>query len=177
MTNDALHWYVGYVKPYQERECAKALTKLGVEHYLPVQQEKRQYKDRVKLVEALILPRMIFIRTDEPQRIRLLNDIYGLYAYMTSGGTYHPVIVPDRQMKDFQFMVERGGGKVKVSSERFSPGDRVKVKDGPLKGLECELVSVGEKHCMAVHLGTVGTAMLELSTAQLALLENKGEES
>lgn len=171
--NNALHWYVGFVKPYQERKSAEALTKLGVEHYLPIQREKRQYKDRVKQVESLILPRMVFIHTDEQQRIRLLSDVYGLYAYMNSGGTYHPVVVPDRQMEDFRFMVEHGGGGVKVSSNPFSPGDRVRVADGPLKGLECELVSVGEKRCIAVHLGTVGTAMLELPTARLVLLKTE----
>ena len=170
MTNSALHWYVGYVKPYQERKSAEALEKLGVEYFLPVQQEKRKYSDRVKVVDVLILPRMIFVRSTESRRCKLLEDVYGLYAFM-SNGTYHPVVVPDQQMKDFRFMVEHGSGKVKVSSSPFSPGDRVKVVDGPLKGLLCELVAVGEKRCVAVRLGTVGTALLDLSPADLALIQ------
>lgn len=173
MTNDALHWYVGLIRPCQERKSAETLAKLGVEYFLPVQRVKRKYSDRIKEVDQLILPRMLFIRTDERRRIRLLSDIYGLRGYMNAGGTYRPVIVPDRQMTDFRFMVEHGEGKVRVSSTKFSPGDHVKLIDGPLKGLECELVSVDSKRCLAVFLGSVGTALLEVSPADLALLDKK----
>lgn len=172
MTNKALFWYVGFVKPYQERKCADALGKLGVTCYLPVQREKRKYSDRIKEVERLVLPRMIFVRTTEKNRIPLLTDIYGLYAFMNEGGTYHPAIVPDREIDDFRFMVEHSEVKVKVSSQLFAPGDRVKVIAGPLKGLECELTEVGEKRCVAVRLGRVGTAFLEFPPSSLALLEN-----
>lgn len=175
MTNKALFWYVGFVKPYQERKCAEALSKLGVEHYLPVQREKRKYSDRVKEVERLVLPRMIFIRTTEMRRILLLKDIFGLYAYMNDGGTYHPAVVPDRELEKFRFIVEHGEGKVEVSSSPFAPGDRVKVIAGPLKGLECELTSVGERRCVAVRIGRVGTAFLAFSPADLALLEKTEE--
>jgi len=175
--SSALHWYVGLVKPYQERKCAEALTKLGVAHYLPVQREKRKYSDRVKEVERLILPRMIFVRTGEARRIQLLSDVYGLYAFMNDGGPYHPAIVPDRELDEFRFMVEHSEGKVEISSQPFAPGDRVKVIAGPLKGLECELTSVGEKRCMAVRIGRVGTAFLTFSPSDLALLEMTEEKA
>lgn len=174
--NSALHWYVGLVKPYQERKCAEALAKLGVAYYLPVQREKRKYSDRVKEVDSLILPRMIFIRTGELRRIQLLSEVYGLYAYMNDGGAYHPAIVPDRELEEFRFMVEHGEGRVEVSSQPFAPGDRVKVIAGPLQGLECELTSVGEKRCVAVRIGRVGTAILAFSPSDLALLEMTEEK-
>lgn len=176
MTNNPLHWYVGFVKPYQERKCADALRKLGVICYLPVQKEKRKYSDRIKEVERLVLPRMIFVRTTETKRIPLLSEIYGLYAFMNEGGAYHPAIVPDRELDDFRFMVEHSETRVMVESQLFMPGDRVKVIAGPLKGLECELTSVGEKRCVAVRLGRVGTALLEFPPSSLALLE-KTEKS
>ena len=177
MTNNALHWYVGFVKPYQERKCADALAKLGVAYYLPVQREKRKYSDRVKEVERLVLPRMIFVRTTETKRIPLLSEIYGLYAYMNEGGAYHPAIVPDRELDEFRFMVDHSDTQVMVSSQPFVAGDRVKVIAGPLKGLECELTSVGEKRCVAVRLGKVGTAFLEFPPSSLALIEKTEEPS
>ena len=167
MTNNALHWYVAYVRSCQERKSSEALTRLGVEHYLPIQRVKRQYRDRIKNVEQLVLPRMIFVRTFEARRIKLLSEIYGLAAYMTNGGPYHPVIVPDRQLEDFRMMVEHGEGRVKVSSAHFSPGDKVVIAAGPLKGLSCELISVGDKRCVAIDLGSIGTATLEISPEDL----------
>jgi hypothetical protein len=38
----------------------------------------------------------------------------------------------------------------------------VRVLDGPLAGLECELVSVGGGRCLAVRLGLLGTATMDL---------------
>lgn len=175
MTNKALFWYVGFVKPYQERKCAEALAKLGVEYYLPVQREKRKYSDRIKKVERLVLPRMIFIRTTEVRRIPLLSEIYGLSGYLNEGGPHHPAVVPERELEEFRFIVEHGEGKVEVSSAPFAPGDRVKVIAGPLKGLECELTSVGERRCVAVRIGRVGTAFLEFAPADLALLKKTEE--
>lgn len=168
MTSNGLHWYVAYVRSCQEKKCASDLKKLGVEYFLPVQLVKKKYSDRMKWVEQLVLPRMIFIHTDEKTRIRLLDDVYALCSYMAAG-TFKPVIVPDREMNDFRFMLKQGGGKVRVSCDLFQPGDRVKVVSGPLEGLVCELVSVGEKRCVAVRLGAIGTATLDISMDDLVL--------
>ena len=169
MTSNGLHWYVAFVRSCQEKKCAAALDALQVEHFLPVQLVKKKYSDRMKWVEQLVLPRMIFIHTDPQRRTRLLEEVYGLHAYMTTG-TYNPVVVPDQQMDDFRFMLKHGGGSVKVTGDRFSPGDRVKVVSGPLTGLMCELVSVGETRCLAVRLGSIGTATWDISMDDIVLL-------
>ncbi len=58
-------------------------------------------------------------------------------------------------------MVE-GGGAGRLSDRPLAPGDRVRVMSGPLTGLECDLVSVGGGRCLAVSLGPLGTATMDL---------------
>lgn len=176
MTSNALHWYVAYVRSCQEKRSAEALEKLGVEHYLPVQRVKKKYSDRTKLVDQLVLPRMLFIRTSESRRTKLLSEVYGLTRYMTSGGTYHPVIIPEKQMEDFRFMVDHGEGRVRMTSERFVPGDHVKVISGPFSGFVYELLYVGEKRCLAVSLGSIGTATIEISPSDIVPAGNEEQE-
>ncbi|MCQ2143652.1 MAG: UpxY family transcription antiterminator [Bacteroidales bacterium] len=156
-------WYAAYTGSCQERKVSEALSALGVEHFLPIQKVLVQYSDRKKLVDRLVLPHMIFIKTDEQTRIKLLGDIYGLRSYMTCGGTYHPVIIPDNQMDDFRFMVTRSREKVALADRPLAPGDRVRVINGPLSGLEAELVEVNGEKTISVKMGFLGTAYASIS--------------
>lgn len=162
MADEALHWFVAYVRSCQERKAAEALEALGAEYYLPRQRVKRQWSDRVKLVEKLVIPRMIFIRTTLSQRVSYLERVRTLYCYMTQGGAYKPVIIPDEQMDAFRHMVEHSSGEVSMTSSPLRPGDRVKIKEGPLEGLEGELVRVKDASCIAVKIDVLGTAIVEI---------------
>ena len=161
------HWFIGYTRSCQERKVAQALSALGVENYLPIQQVVRQWSDRKKKVDKLVLPGMVFVHTDEPTRVKLLSQVYGLRAYMTRGGAHTPVWVPDVQLQMFQHMVMYGREEVSVTSDYFAPGDRVRVVSGPLKGLECELINLQGRQMASIRLAMLGTAMVEISLGEL----------
>lgn len=162
MTNDK-HWYVAYVKSCQERKAAELLSALGYTHYLPIQRELRQWSDRKKLCERLVLPRLIFVYCTAVERVKTLEEVSCLYRYMSNKGPYNPVVVPDNQMEAFMTMVEHGPRTIEVVQQPIAPGDKVKVVSGPLAGCECEVVSVSGKRCYAVRLGTIGTATMDLA--------------
>lgn len=161
MTEDK-HWYVSYVRSCRERIAAGKLAFHGYEYYLPVQRVVRQWSDRKKIVERLVLPRMIFVHCTETERLRSLALVSDLYKYITNKGPFTASIIPDVEMETFRTMVERGSRDVNVVGEHFSPGDKVRVLDGPLEGFECELLTVGGKRCLAVHLGFLGIATMDL---------------
>lgn len=170
--NNERHWYVAYVMSCRERKAAEALGAIGYEHYLPVQREVRQWSDRKKVVERMVLPRMIFIRCTNMERVRVLKEIPAIYCFMNSKGPYTPVVVPDIQLETFRSMVERSGRPVSVVTETFAPGDKVRVKDGPLTGCECELISVSGKKCLAVRLGAIGTLTVEMGLETLEKIKD-----
>lgn len=159
---DALHWYVGCVRSCQEKNVAEALGKRSVEHYLPVRREVHRWSDRRKVVESLVLPRYVFIRCKNVERKAILAADSRIVRFLSVDSK--PSVVRDEEMEAFRMMVEKGAGAVRVSEMKLAPGDRVRVVSGPLAGLEGELVEAKAGRCIAVRLGTLGTATMELDS-------------
>jgi len=171
MTSE-IKWFVAYVRSCQERKVAEVLSKLGVEHYLPQQREVHKWSDRKKIVVRLILPHMIFIRTDELSRRKLLSDVYGICAYMMDRSTNRPAVVRDADMHAFRMMVEHCDDPVRMSSEPLERGDRVRVLSGPLQGMEYELADVRGHKCIAIRLDILGSALVEFDESNLEKISN-----
>lgn len=157
------HWYIAFVKSCQERKAAEALMHMGKEYYLPIQREIHKWSDRYKIVERLVIPRMIFIRCRDCDRIPIKESVWQICGYMSNGGPYNPSIVRDAEMETFRAMVEHSGRNVSLASAPLAVGDHVRITSGPLAGYECELVSLDGARCMAVRLGVLGTATMDLA--------------
>jgi transcription antitermination factor NusG len=166
-TDNTLSWFVAYVKSCHEKRVASTLEAMNVEYYLPIQQVRRKWSDRVKIIERMVLPRIIFVRTTLNDRVELLDKVSSMVGYMTSHGAYTPVVVPDRQLELFRFMVEKSDENVLIETGPLYPGDHVRVKEGPLEGLECNLVEVGGRRCIAVALGPIGSAVIDIAQDKL----------
>lgn len=168
-----LNWYIAYVKANQERKAAEVLARMGQEYYLPIQREVRRWSDRNKIVERLVIPRLIFIRCRECERIPLAEKIWQIYGYMSNGGPYNPAIVRDIEMENFRAMVEHSGRSVSMATSSLAVGDHVKVTSGPLAGMVCELVQVDGARCLAVRLGALGTATMDIALDTVEKVEVK----
>lgn len=154
-------WFVAYVRSCQERRLASFLAAEGIDYYLPIQKERRRWSDRVKLVEKLVIPGMIFIHTDEIARQELLKDNPLISRFMTNG-PYKPVVVPDSQMEEFRFVVENSSEKVSVSSRNFAAGEKIEVISGPLKGLVSEITAISGVSYLLIRLDMLGAAMVKI---------------
>lgn len=102
---------------------------------------------------------MIFIRTDQTTAFSLLNE-HGLnVVYLKDLETRHLLIVPDKQMRDFMFLLDFSDSTVEVINEELKRGDRVRVIKGPLIGLEGELLRIkGHKRVIVRLEGVVSVA-------------------
>lgn len=157
------HWFVAFVMSCREKKVGESLGKAGYECYIPIQREVHKWSDRKKIVDRLLIPRIVFVRCTEIERRRSFDLAPGLCGFINSGkGPGNPAIVRDNEMETFRAMVEHGAGKVTMTNEVLVPGDHVRIIDGPLNGLECELVSVGESRCIVVRLGELGTAKMDI---------------
>ena len=68
---DTLYWFVAYVRSCQERRVADLLAAQGFEAYVPIQKERHKWSDRFKIVDRLVLPRMVFIHTTKALRYEI----------------------------------------------------------------------------------------------------------
>ena len=150
-------WLVAYVQSCLEKKTAQRLAAMGIECYLPVQSEIRQWSDRRKRVDRLVIPMMIFVHVT-PQERPLPLSLQAVSRYMVLRGESTPAVIPDEQMDRFRFMLD------------YSP-EAVEIK-GPLAGLEGELITVNGKSKVAVRLDMLGCAHVDVP---IGFVEKKGE--
>ena len=98
-------WYVAHVRIHHEKKVAEYLGKMGIETFVPVQQEIHQWSDRRKLVESVLLPMMVFVHADPKERMEVLN-FTTVSRYMVMRGESSPAVIPDDQMARFRFMLD-----------------------------------------------------------------------
>ena len=137
-------WLVAYVQSCLEKKTAERLKAMGVEYYLPIQSEIRQWSDRRKKVDRLVIPMMIFVHVTPQERPLPLT------------------FIPEEQMERFRFMLDYSPEAVEICSTPLAAGDAVKVIKGPLAGLEGELVMIGGKSKVAVRLDMLGCAHVDM---------------
>ena len=63
-------WLVAIVRICHEKKTGERLTKMGIENFLPIQQEVHQWSDRRKIVDRVLLPMMIFVHVDPQEQKR-----------------------------------------------------------------------------------------------------------
>lgn len=66
-------WLVALVRISHEKKTSERLSKMGIENFLPVQQEVHQWSDRRKVVERVLLPMMIFVHVDMYEQKEVLT--------------------------------------------------------------------------------------------------------
>ena len=165
-------WLVANVQSCLEKKTAQRLAAMGIECYLPVQSEIRQWSDRRKRVDRLVIPMMIFVHVT-PQERPLPLSLQAVSRYMVLRGESTPAVIPDEQMDRFRFMLDYSPEAVEMCSAPLAPGDAVKVIKGPLAGLEGELITVNGKSKVAVRLDMLGCAHVDVP---IGFVEKKGEE-
>lgn len=166
-----LHWYIAYTRSCQDKNVAAALSARGYEVFVPIRKEVRQWSDRKKVVDRLLIPHMVFVRCTELERRSSVSEIPYITRYLTEKpGSYKAAIVPDSQMDAFMAMVASDGGEVALIDRPLSPGDLVRVKHGALEGKVAELVKVEGKDCLAVRLSILGAACVQIDRNSVELI-------
>ena len=154
-------WLVALVRISHEKKTSERLSKMGIENFLPVQQEVHQWSDRRKLVESVLLPMMVFVHADPKERMAALT-LSTVSRYMVLRGEGKPAVIPDEQMARFRFMLDYSEEAVCMNSSPLARGEKVRVIKGPLTGLVGELVNVDGKTKIAVRLNLLGCACVDM---------------
>ncbi|MBF6627788.1 MAG: UpxY family transcription antiterminator [Proteiniphilum sp.] len=155
-------WLAAYVKMHHEKKVRDRLTAMGIESFLPVQKEIRQWSDRKKEVERVLISMMIFVKVNREEQQRLLL-LPAVLRYMVLRGEHTPTVIPEGQMERFRFMLDYSDSTVSFNACDLQPGEQVIVIKGPLKGLTGELVKVDGKSGIAIRIERLGCATVEMS--------------
>ena len=135
-----IYWYVAYTRVNQELLIKKKLDGLGIENFLPLEEQVRDTPLGHKTIRVPLIHGMIFIRTDKMTSFSLLNEYSLNMVYLKDIEGRGSLIVPDKQMEDFMFLLDFSPEGIEILNKDLKRGDRVRVIKGPLVGLEGELV-------------------------------------
>lgn len=157
-------WLGAYVKMHHEKKVRDHLTSLNIDNFLPVQTEIRQWSDRKKKIERVLIPMMIFVYVDTEEQQRVIR-LPSVIRYLVLRGEHKPTEIPTSQMNSFMFMLDNSENQVNFSSNNLQPGENIRVIKGSLTGLEGELIYVEGKSKIAIRIEQLGCAVVELKAS------------
>ncbi len=167
-----MNWYVAYTRVNQELFIKKKLDELGIENFLPQEEHIRETPLGRKIIRVLLIHGMIFIHADKTTSFSLINDYSLNIIYLKDVEGRHALIVPDKQMEDFMFLLDFSPEGIEVLNKDLKRGDKVRVIKGPLQGLKGELVRLrGHKRVVIRLEGVVSIATSYIPGAFLERIE------
>lgn len=146
-------WYAGYTDSRKEKKVLKELTQRGIECYLPVRQVRRQWSDRIKTVETVLIPGYIFLKVSPKEFYDVLVNT-GVRRYVSFEGLAAPI--PEYQILDLKKFMECLNTEVQVTSDRIRKGDALKIVNGPLAGITGEVAEIRGKHNILLRFDNLG---------------------
>jgi len=136
MNQGVAHWFAVFTKPRQERTALAHLCRQDYECFLPMAENpyQRRSKRNSVLVEPLF-PRYLFLKAvPEHQNLAPVRSTQGVVSMVRSGT--HLVVVPPDVIQALHARMDHTSGLIRLSPVTVQPGDRVRVFDGPLAGVE-----------------------------------------
>jgi transcription antitermination factor NusG len=125
------NWYALFTRHQHEKSVAFALSNKSHEVYLPLYRSMRRWQDRAKQIWLPLFPCYVFIRDGMDRQLQIVTTP-GIIHIVGWGG--RPAIVPRTQLDFARRIIE---SRFHVETHPYLQcGDRVRVKTGPLIGLE-----------------------------------------
>ena len=128
-------WYAAQTCANHEKRVQEQLRQRAVDAYLPVYASIRRWKDRRVTLELPLFPGYVFVRLALRDRLPVLQtpSVVRLVGF---GG--QPVALPDQEIEALRQGLAK---ELRVEPHPYLKiGQRVRVRTGPLQGLEGLLV-------------------------------------
>ena len=133
----AIHWYAAYTSPRHEKRVAEHLSVRSVDHFLPLYESKRRWKDRQKLVAFPIFPGYVFVRLDLRDRLCVLK-VPGIIHLVSFNGL--PAPLSDREIDAMRAGLAQNAEVRPHPYMNMPAGQAVRIRQGPFLGLEGRLI-------------------------------------
>jgi transcription antitermination factor NusG len=149
-----LRWYALYLRSRHEKAVDVRLREKGIETYLPMVEEIRQYSDRKKIVLEPLFRGYLFVRTDLGDKVPILQT-GGVVRFVGIGLKASPI--PDKQIGWIRIA---GGDPSRIKREPYwVAGERVRVIAGPFAGIEGLIVTLKDSMRVVLSVECIGQSV------------------
>lgn len=145
-------WYAVSTLSRHEKVVALALDTLGLDQYLPLIDEERQWSDRKTMISVPLFPGYLFVQMARTPELQLsVRKIPGVVDFVRNQSG--PLIVPQNEIESVRGLLAHGA--------RCSPcpfleaGDPVRVVRGPFAGIEGILIRSGAQSRVVVSVNII----------------------
>jgi transcriptional antiterminator RfaH len=124
-----LLWYVAHTRPRCEKKLAEYCERQGFKVTLPLYRSEKKYDRKTVVFEKPLFPNYVFLQLEPPQRQKVFQSDY----------VANLLDVPDQETFEQQLgdiLLSLETGLEIVLAPEITPGSRVKITGGPLRGLE-----------------------------------------
>lgn len=152
MIDQNYRWYPVYTRSRAEKKANEELNRKGIQTYLPLKKEVKQWSDRKKIVEEPLIKSYLFayISAREYAEVLMTNGV-ARFIYFSS----QVASIPDQQIHDLKLLLATDADLELIDYD-IKPGESVLIKAGPFKGIIAELVSVHNKQRIILRLQNMG---------------------
>ena len=124
-----LRWFVAHTRPRREKKLAEQCQRKGIAATLPCYSSAHKYRGKTVVFQKPLFPGYVFLRLEPEQRdFALQNDSVANLLDVFDQQTF------EQQLQDILLALEAKVGVRLVPS--IGAGTRVRIKTGPLQGLE-----------------------------------------
>ena len=124
-------WYAAYTNANHEKRVTQQMEQRSIEYFLPLYESARRWKDRRVRLQMPLFPGYVFVKLALRDRLQLLQ-IPGVVQLVSFNG--HPASLPQEDIQAIRNCLDRGH---QVEPHPYlTVGRRVRVRSGPLQGLE-----------------------------------------
>jgi transcription antitermination factor NusG len=146
-------WYALYTRHQHEKMVDQVLTNKGFSTFLPLYATTHNWKDRTKALSLPLFPCYVFLKGGIERRLQILTTP-GIYGLVSSAG--QPAAIPDIEIEAIRRVIESG---TRVEAHPYLKcGNWVRVKCGPLAGIEGILVRKKNISRLVLSVEILGTA-------------------
>lgn len=149
-------WYPVYTHARAEKAAAVLLVKKGIETYLPLQKQLKQWSDRKKWVEEPLIKSYLFVHITVHEMAEVLMT-KGISRFLYFAG--NAATMPERQIEDLRLLLA-SEHELEVTSADLQPGEKVVIKAGLLMGMRGELVSYKSQKTLVIRFEQINQSII-----------------
>jgi transcription antitermination factor NusG len=124
-------WFAVYTSPRHEKRVGQYLRQKEIEHYVPLYQARRKWRDGSKVtVDLPLFPSYVFVRIDRRERVRVLQ-VPGVLSLVEGTGR-EPASLPNAEIDAL-----RTGLFLRHAEPHplLTVGQRARIRSGALAGM------------------------------------------
>ena len=151
-----LQWYVLYTTSRAEKKVAQRLEEKGLEVFLPMVEELRQWSDRKKKIKKALFNGYLFVKTSRNNLWESLQ-VPGAVKFVHFAGQH--ATVRQEEIDTIKRILETGVS-VETDSSEIEKGERVRILGGALEGMTGECVNKGNKDYFIIRIPSINQNMM-----------------